>query len=97
MKSKLILALVAALGLASPAQAASGGLQFSLDAQPEKVRELTARWDDYVKANNVVLPNRSPFEPKDAKHPPPEDPGFPPLKLKRPFVPPADMLAEPKP
>ena len=66
-------------------------------AQPEKVRELTARWDDYVKANNVVLPNRSPFEPKDAKHPPPEDPGFPPLKLKRPFVPPADMLAEPKP
>ncbi|HQV26789.1 MAG TPA: M35 family metallo-endopeptidase [Thermoflexales bacterium] len=33
MKSKLILALVAALGLASPAQAASGGLQFSLDAR----------------------------------------------------------------
>lgn len=33
MKSKLILALVAALGLASPAQAASGGLQFALDAR----------------------------------------------------------------
>jgi len=33
MKSKLILALVAALGLATPAQAASGGLQFSLDAR----------------------------------------------------------------
>ncbi|MEO6060966.1 MAG: M35 family metallo-endopeptidase [Thermoflexales bacterium] len=33
MKSKLIIALVAALGLASPAQAASGSLQFSLDAR----------------------------------------------------------------
>jgi peptidyl-Lys metalloendopeptidase len=33
MKSKLILALVAALGLATPAQAASGGLQFSLDSR----------------------------------------------------------------
>jgi len=66
-------------------------------AQPEKVRELTALWDHYVKANNVVLPSRSPFEPTDPEHPPPEDPGFPPLKLKRAFVPPADMLAEPKP
>lgn len=33
MKSKLILALVAALGLATPAQAASSGPQFSLDAR----------------------------------------------------------------
>jgi len=29
---------------------------------PDRVRSLVALWDDYVKANGVILPSRSPFE-----------------------------------
>jgi len=66
---------------------------------PDKVRALVALWDSYVRANNVVLPSRSPYETLDDQLPKrvPDDPGFPPLIYKRQFVPPKDMLADPKP
>jgi arylsulfatase A-like enzyme len=65
----------------------------------DKVRELTTLWDEYVRANNVILPNRSVFETLEDQMPPrvPDDPGYPPLTNKRQFVPPPDMLANPKP
>ena len=67
--------------------------------KPEKVREMVALWDRYAKANNVILPNRSMFETLKDQLPPrvPVDPGYPPLIYKRQFVPPKDMMAEPKP
>jgi arylsulfatase A-like enzyme len=65
---------------------------------PEKVHELLALWDSYVRANNVVLPSRSVFEALEKSLPErvPDDPGYPPLNYKRQFVPPKDMTAEPK-
>jgi arylsulfatase len=66
--------------------------------RPDKVAELTALWDDYVRANNVILPSRTPFETMEKQMPQrvPDDPGFPPLTGKKQFVPPADMVADPK-
>jgi arylsulfatase len=60
---------------------------------------MTALWDDYVKANNVILPSRGPFETLEDQLPMrvPVDTGFPPLIYKRQYVPPKDMMAEPKP
>jgi arylsulfatase A-like enzyme len=57
---------------------------------PTKVAALTAKWDEYVLANNVVLPDRTPFESLEDTLPPrvPVDVGFPPLIYKQPFVPP---------
>jgi len=67
--------------------------------RPDKVKALLAVWDEYKKANNVILPSRSMFETLDDQLPPrtPVDPGYPPLIYKRQFVPPQDMLADPKP
>jgi arylsulfatase A-like enzyme len=67
--------------------------------RPDKVRALVALWDSYVRVNNVVLPSRSPYETLDDQLPKrvPDDPGFPPLIYKRQFVPPKDMMADPKP
>jgi arylsulfatase len=67
--------------------------------RPNKVRALVALWDSYVRANNVVLPSRSPYETLDDQLPKrvPDDPGFPPLIYKRQFMPPKDMMADPKP
>jgi arylsulfatase len=67
--------------------------------QPDKLKAMVALWDDYARTNNVVLPSRSVFETLDDQLPPrvPDDPGYPPLVTKRQFVPPKDMLAEPKP
>jgi arylsulfatase len=66
---------------------------------PKKVKELVALWDSYVRANNVVLPSRSMFETLEAQLPKrvPDDPGYPPLIYKRQFVPPKEMMADPKP
>jgi arylsulfatase A-like enzyme len=66
---------------------------------PDKVKAMVALWDDYAKRNNVVLPSRSVFETLDDQLPQrvPDDPGYPPLLTTRQFVPPKDMLAEPKP
>ena len=68
-------------------------------ARPDKVRALLALWDDYVRTNGVILPNRSVFETLKDQLPPrvPDDPGFPPLIYKRQFVPPVELLADPKP
>jgi arylsulfatase len=67
--------------------------------RPEKVKELAALWDDYARTNNVILPSRGPFETLEDQLPPrvPDDAGFPPLIYKRQFVPPPEMMAEPKP
>jgi arylsulfatase len=67
--------------------------------RPDKLRALVALWDSYVRTNNVILPSRSPFETLDDQLPErvPVEAGFPPLIYKRQFVPPADMLADPKP
>jgi len=66
--------------------------------RPDKVREMIALWDDYVRRDNVVLPNRSPFETLEDQLPPrvPVQAGYPPLNLKKQFVPPPDMMADPK-
>jgi len=65
---------------------------------PNKMDEMHQLWDDYVAANNVIVPSRSVFETLEDQLPPrvPDDPGFPPLIYKRQFVPPDDMLAPPK-
>jgi len=65
---------------------------------PEKVEQMVALWNEYVKANHVVLPSRSPFEVIVDTMPPrtPDDPGYPPLVNKRQYVPPKDMLTDPK-
>jgi arylsulfatase len=65
---------------------------------PEKVKTLVALWDSYARANNVVLPSRSVFETLEDQLPKrvPDEPGYPPVIYKRQFVPPADMMAEPK-
>ena len=67
-------------------------------ARPDKVRQMVALWDRYVRTNNVILPSRSIFETLEDQLPPrvPDDPGFPPLIHQRQFVPPDDMVADPK-
>jgi arylsulfatase len=66
--------------------------------QPERLAALVARWDDYVRTNNVILPSRTPSETLERQLPVrvPDDPGFPPLIYDRQFVPPKDMMAPPK-
>jgi arylsulfatase len=65
---------------------------------PDKLKEMVALWDDFARRNNVVLPNRSPHETLEDVLPQrvPVQAGYPPLNLKRQYVPPADMLADPK-
>jgi arylsulfatase len=67
--------------------------------QPDKVKELVALWDDYVKRNNVILPSRGPYDTmeKDMPQRVTVYPGFPPLFNQQQFVPPKDMMADPKP
>jgi arylsulfatase len=67
-------------------------------AQPEKVKALLALWDDYVRANNVVLPSRVIWEGQEKQLPDryPVVDGYPPLLYQKQFVPPSDMLADPK-
>lgn len=66
--------------------------------RPERVAALLELWDDYVSTNNVILPSRSPFESLEDDMPQRfgQDPGYPPLIYKRQFVPPPDMVKEPK-
>jgi arylsulfatase len=68
------------------------GEQMDLAAkEPDRVRRMVALWEEYVRTNNVVLPSRTPFETLEDQLPPrvPVDEGYPPLKFKKPFVPPA--------
>ena len=66
--------------------------------RPDKMKEMLATWNDYVQANNVILPSRSPFETLEDSLPPrvADDAGYPPLIYKRQFVPPKDMVADPQ-
>jgi arylsulfatase len=68
-------------------------------AQPEKVKALQALWDDYVRANHVILPSRVIWEGMVKTMPDryPVVDGYPPLIYKRQFIPPTNMLADPKP
>jgi len=68
-------------------------------SQPERVKALTALWDQYVRENNVILPDRSPFEGLETSLPRrfPVDSGYPPLLYQTQFVPPKDTTAAPKP
>ena len=79
--------------------AADPGERMDLSSeQPEKVAALLERWEGYVHANNVILPSRSPYESLEDGMPQrfAVDPGYPPLINKRQFVPPRDMVKEPK-
>lgn len=69
------------------------------EKQPDRVKAMVALRDDCARNNNVVLPSRSVFESLGDQLPKrvPDDPGYPPLVTKRQFVPPKDMLVEPKP
>ncbi|MBL0057780.1 MAG: arylsulfatase [Elusimicrobia bacterium] len=66
--------------------------------EPGRVKALVSLWDDYVKANNVILPNRVMAEGMVKKMPDryPVEAGYPPLIYKKQFVPPADMMSDPK-
>ena len=65
---------------------------------PEKVKALLNLWDEYMKNNNVIIPNRSPFEGISDQLPQrfPVEEAYPPLVNKRQFIPPKDMMADPK-
>jgi arylsulfatase len=67
-------------------------------SNPDKLKEMLLLWDKYVKANNVIIPSRSPFEGLSEQLPErfPVDAGYPPLINKRQYTPPKDMMAEPK-
>jgi len=66
--------------------------------RPDKLREMLALWDVYTRENNVIMPSRSMFETLEDQLPPrvADDAGYPPLIYKRQFVPPRDMVADPK-
>ena len=65
---------------------------------PEKLSALLKLWYNYVKENNVIIPNRSMFETLEDALPPrvPVEAGYPPLLYQQQFIPPQDMMAEPK-
>jgi len=65
---------------------------------PGKVKEMLLLWDNYAKENNVILPNRTPFETLADQLPArvPVETGFPPLSYKRQYVPPKELMTTPK-
>ncbi len=65
---------------------------------PDKVKALLKIWDSYAKANNVIVPNRTMFETLEDQLPMrvPVEAGYPPLLYKRQFVPPKELIADPK-
>jgi arylsulfatase len=65
---------------------------------PEKLNALLKLWYNYVRENNVIIPNRSMFETLEDALPPrvPVEAGYPPLLYQQQFIPPQDMMAEPK-
>jgi arylsulfatase len=75
--------------------AADPGERKDLAAEnPEKAKALLARWDEYAKTNNVILPSRAVFENSYDVMPArfPDDAGYPPLLYMRQFVPPAALI-----
>jgi arylsulfatase A-like enzyme len=67
-------------------------------SNPGKLKEMLKLWDNYVANNNVIIPNRSLFEGLYDVLPArfPVDPGYPPLLNKRQYVPPKELMADPK-
>ncbi len=67
------------------------------DDQPDRVRALVGLWDEYVLANNVILPSRSPYEGTENTMPArfPVEAGYPPLLYKRQFIPPPPSGSRP--
>jgi arylsulfatase len=65
---------------------------------PEKLNALLKLWDNYVKENNVIIPNRSIFETLEDALPPrvPVETGYPPVNYQKQYIPPQDMMTEPK-
>jgi arylsulfatase len=65
---------------------------------PDKLKEMLILWDKYAKENNVILPDRNVFETLEDQLPQrfPVQEGYPPLINIRQFIPPVDMMAEPK-
>jgi arylsulfatase len=65
---------------------------------PDKVKQLLVLWEDYVKKNNVIVPSRSPFEGLSDQLPMrfPVEQDYPPLIYKHQFIPPKEMMADPK-
>jgi arylsulfatase A-like enzyme len=63
------------------------------DKYPEKKTELLGLWDEYVRTNNVIIPDRHMFETWEDTLPlrVPVDEGWPPMNFKRPFVPPKEL------
>ena len=66
--------------------------------QPDRVQAMLALWDEYVRANNVILPSRSPYEGLEEDLPErfSVEPGYPPIIYKRQFVPPPELTGPPK-
>ena len=68
--------------------------------EPDKLKAMVALWDELRQGEQ-----RGPAQPRavrdagrrDCRMRVPVDPGFPPLIYKRQFVPPKDMMADPKP
>jgi arylsulfatase len=71
-----------------------GELRDLSGTHPEKKRELLALWDEYVKTNNVILPDRHLFESLEDLLPVrvPVSEGWPPMNFKKPFVPPTELI-----
>lgn len=65
---------------------------------PDKLKEMLTLWDTYAKENNVILPDRTVFETLEDQLPPrfPVQDGYPPYLNIRQFMPPKEMMAEPK-
>ena len=65
---------------------------------PDKLKEMLMLWDKYVQENNVILPDRTLFETLEDELPTrvPVLDGYPPVNYIKQFIPPADMMAEPK-
>jgi arylsulfatase len=65
---------------------------------PDKLKDMLILWNKYAKENNVILPNRGPFEALEDQLPQrfPVQEGYPPLINIRQFIPPKNMMAEPK-
>jgi arylsulfatase A-like enzyme len=65
---------------------------------PDRLKEMLIIWDKYVQENNVILPDRTLFETLEDQLPTrvPVQDGYPPVNYIRQFIPPADMMAEPK-
>jgi arylsulfatase A-like enzyme len=67
-------------------------------SNPTKVNEMILLWDDYVAKNNVIIPNRTPFESLFDVLPArfPVLQGYPPLSYKKQYVPPKELMTTPK-